>query len=255
MQTRPITTTGSNNNSAVEASARKKETTLELVLQGAPASPGIKSGPVKILANAKEIHRLNQGDILVADQTNPDYVPAMKKAVAIVTDKGGRTSHAAIVSRELGIPAVVGTKNATQVLKNGEVITVSGTKGEVYKGGLLTSSHKGSVQVYEDIKTATKVYVNLAEPELAQKTLPLNPDGVGLLRAEFMMAKIGVHPKRMIKNGKKKEFIDKLSEGLLQFCKTFNPKPVIYRASDFKTNEYRDLIGGKEASLIWSWRL
>ena len=240
VQTRPVTTT------KMSSGKPEEEISLPLILKGDGGSPGIASGNVKILKSPSEIGKIQTGEVLVASETNPDFVPAMKKASAIVTDHGGRTSHAAIVSRELGIPAVVGTKNATQVLKNGEVITVSGTKGEVYKGGLLTSSYKGSVQVYEDIKTATKVYVNLAEPELAQKTLPLNPDGVGLLRAEFMMAKIGVHPKRMIKNGKKKEFIDKLSEGLLQFCKTFNPKPVVYRASDFKTNEYRDLIGGKE---------
>jgi len=186
-----------------------------------------------------------QGEILVASQTNPDYVPAMKKAVAIVTDHGGRTSHAAIVSRELGIPAVVGTENATKVLKTGSIITVNGIKGEVYKGAHIQAKTTVDTSA-KFLKTATKVYVNLAEPELAEKIAKRHVDGIGLLRAEFMMAGIGVHPKKLIKDHKKDVFIHKMAEQLEMFAKAFSPRPIIYRTSDFKTNEYRSLIGGKE---------
>ncbi|MCL5970293.1 MAG: phosphoenolpyruvate synthase [Patescibacteria group bacterium] len=246
VQTRAITTTGKKNED--KKTDKDLEKGLKLLLKGDPASPGIRSGPVKIIRRAQEIGKVVNGDVLVAPQTNPDFVPAMKKAVAIVTDSGGRTSHAAIVSRELGIPAVVGTKEGTKTLKTGEFITVDGTKGEVYKGGhidnLKIRVENGNLK--ESIKTATKIYVNLAEPEFVENVAQKNPDGVGLLRAEFMMAGIGTHPKKLIKDGKKHLFIEKLAEGLEQFCKAFNPRPVVYRASDFKTNEYRALIGGKE---------
>ncbi|MGH7246043.1 MAG: putative PEP-binding protein, partial [Candidatus Levyibacteriota bacterium] len=211
-----------------------------------PASPGLVSGPVKVLKSAKEIDKVKSGDVLVAPQTNPDFVPAMKKAVAIVTDRGGRTSHAAIVSREIGIPAVVGSKNATTVLKDGMVVTVNGAKGEVYKGGNFRLPTDEELMMHENIPTATKVYLNLAEPEFAEKLAKRNVDGVGLLRAEFMMAGIGTHPKKFIKEGKSKVFIEKLANQLDMFCKSFSPRPIVYRASDFKTNEYRELIGGKE---------
>jgi len=249
VQTRPITTiqktqeTTNKKQSALEVQNLK----LKVILHGDPASPGIASGPVRILKNAKEIGKIKNGDILVAPQTNPDFVPAMKKAVAIVTDKGGRTSHAAIVSREIGIPAVVGTEKATTLLKDGEIITVDGAKGEVYQGGVLGSElplHDSQQEA--SLSTATKVYVNLAEPEFAEKIAQRHVDGVGLLRAEFMMANIGVHPKKMIRDGKSKEYIMKLATDIENFCKAFSPRPVIYRTSDFKTNEYRDLVGGKE---------
>lgn len=241
VQTRPITT--------MKAIAKNSQEThdlsgLTLLLTGDPASPGIASGPVRILQSAKDIGKISQGDILVAPQTNPDYVPAMKKAAAIVTDKGGRTSHAAIVSREIGIPAVVGTNNATKVLKNGQMITVHGIKGEVYNGGHFVQSTDEATTEY--IPTATKVYVNLAQPDFAEKIARRHVDGIGLLRAEFMMADIGVHPKKMIRDGKAKEYIEKLAESLMKFCQPFSPRPVVYRASDFKTNEYRNLKGGKE---------
>jgi pyruvate,water dikinase len=180
----------------------------------------------------------------VAPETNPDFVPAMKKASAIITDSGGRTSHAAIVSRELGVPAIVGTQTATKLLKSGSIVTVNGTKGEVYKGG-FAMKQTVHVDEYADVKTATKLYVNLAEPELADKIAKRNVDGVGLLRAEFMMAGIGVHPKKMIHDGKSHVFINKLATDLEMFCKAFGDRPVVYRASDFKTNEYRNLVGGK----------
>ncbi|PIR79665.1 MAG: phosphoenolpyruvate synthase [Candidatus Levybacteria bacterium CG10_big_fil_rev_8_21_14_0_10_35_13] len=216
-----------------------------LLVKGDPASPGIASGPVKIIKSAEEIGKVMPGDILVAPQTNPDFVPAMKKACAIVTDFGGRTSHAAIVSRELGIPAVVGTENATSKLKAGHIVTVNGIKGEVYSGGFSQKDVENKV-FDTNVKTATKLYVNLAEPSLAGNIAQKNVDGVGLLRAEFMMAEIGVHPKKMIKDGKSKQYIEKLANDLAMFCRAFDGRPVVYRASDFKTNEYKNLIGGKD---------
>ncbi|MCL5438621.1 MAG: phosphoenolpyruvate synthase [Patescibacteria group bacterium] len=248
VQTRPITTisTKKRDEKQQKSAVIEEEKHHEIILKGSPASPGIKSGPVKILHSEKEIDKVLTGDVLVTKQTNPDYVPAMKKASAIVTDEGGRTSHAAIVSRELGIPAVVGTEKATKILKNGMIVTVNGLSGEIYKGGFQLSSMPISMQQpREFIKTKTKVYVNLAEPEFAKEAAALQTDGVGLLRAEFMMAGIGVHPKKMIKDGKRHEFINKLADQLEVFCNAFNPRPVVYRASDFKTNEYRNLVGGK----------
>lgn len=244
VQTRPVTTIHTQKN--LQNKDEKELKNLPLLLKGQPASPGISTGSVKILKSAKEIHKIEKGDVLVATQTNPDYVPAMKKASAIVTDSGGRTSHAAIVSRELGIPAVVGTNTATKKLKNGLSITVNGTKGEVYKGGnFLPSSTNNQIKDVR-IHTKTKVYVNLAQPELAGNIAQKHVDGVGLLRAEFIMAGIGTHPKKLIRDGKKNVFIKQLSDSLMKFCEPFAPRPVVYRTSDFKTNEYRQLIGGKD---------
>ncbi len=246
VQTRAITTT---NNKPTEVRAVGPIIELkasDLILTGDPASPGIRTGPVRVLKSSKEIDKILKGEVLVAPQTNPDFVPAMKRAAAIVTDTGGRTSHAAIVSRELGIPAVVGTGKATSLLKTGQIVTVNGSKGEIYKGGVVGAVQKTEIIPTEHLKTATRVYVNLAEPEFSHAISKRHVDGVGLLRAEFMMAAIGTHPKKMIKDHRSTEFINKLAEGLEQFCRSFYPRPVVYRASDFKTNEYRGLIGGKE---------
>ncbi len=255
VQTRPITTIGKVSQSQKEEKQAKEETPtqqhLKVILEGQPASPGIITGQVKIIHSAKEIDKVLQGEILVTSQTNPDFVPAMKRARAIITDAGGRTSHAAIVSRELGIPAVVGTGKATTTLKNGEIVTVNGTTGQIYKGGILPAGNSQTPSAaaptkMDTTKTATHVYVNLAEPELAESIAKRHVDGVGLLRAEFMMAGIGVHPKKMIHDHKKHEYIEKLADGIEQFAKAFSPRPVVYRASDFKTNEYRQLKGGAE---------
>jgi pyruvate,water dikinase len=254
VQTRPVTTIAET--TKIEKSDKGVfKISQAPILSGAPASPGIGTGPVKILKNPKEIGKIKTGDVLVAPMTSPDYVPAMKKAVAIVTDQGGQTSHAAIVSRELGIPCVVGTKIATKKLKEGCVVSVDGSSGQIFAGAdtnrsALSGAQKKDIKVSEDhgkseIKTATKVYVNLAEPERAKDIARLNVDGVGLLRAEFMIANIGIHPKEAIKNKSQDKFIDKLSRDIEIFCKEFYPRPVIYRATDFKTNEYRSLPGGK----------
>ena len=214
-------------------------------MTGSPASPGISVGVVKKLKGASELGKIKKGDVLVAKSTNPDYVPAMRIASAIVTEQGGRTSHAAIVSREFGIPAVVGVASALSVLKDGEMITVNGKTGEIFKGGFLTKAPQAEIEEPQ-FKTATKLLVNLAEPEVAERVATRNVDGVGLLRAEFMIAQIGTHPKKLIHDGKSKVFVDKLAEGVGAICKAFYPRPVLYRATDFKTSEYASLIGGKQ---------
>ncbi|MCX6733013.1 MAG: PEP-utilizing enzyme, partial [Candidatus Roizmanbacteria bacterium] len=246
VQSRPITTM---NAVSTKQTGDVLSSTLPLVT-GSPASPGIGIGPVVIIRSPKEIGLVKKGDVLVAPQTNPDYVPAMKKAIAIVTEKGGRTSHAAIVSRELGIPAVVGAEGATRILKNISTVSVNGSSGEVFKGSILSAAHKHDVEMIKiknakaKLKTVTKVYVNLAEPEKAAEVAKHDTDGIGLLRAEFMIAEIGTHPKEFIKEKKEHIFVEKLTSNLLKFVKPFNPRQVVYRATDFKTNEYRHLKGG-----------
>ena len=248
VQSRPITTIHEMQNST-----DSKQTTdnRHPILTGSPASPGIGIGRVNVIFSPNEIEKVKKGDVLVAPQTNPDYVPAMKRAVAIVTEKGGRTSHAAIVSRELGIPAVVGAEGATKILKSERTVSVDGGKGEVYEGSILNKSQRLEIKDQKEkqeynhhVKTLTKVYVNLAEPEQAKKVAKLDVDGVGLLRAEFMIAEIGIHPKEFIKRKKSGLFVHKLTTNLHQFVEAFSPRPIVYRATDFKTNEYRHLKGG-----------
>jgi len=240
VQTRPVTTV---KEPVTEVRPKIKATVL---LSGVAASPGMASGPVKIV-DASEIDKVDSGDILVAEVTTPDFVPAMKRAVAIVTDRGGRTAHAAIVSRELGIPCVVGTERAVATLSDGQIITVDGSQGKVYEGRVYEEKKAIPTAIpREKIKTKTRVYVNLAEPELAETVAARNVDGVGLLRAEFMIAQIGQHPRYMISQHREKEFVDKLYEGINTFARAFNPRPIIYRTNDFKTNEYRELEGGQE---------
>ncbi|MDZ7586917.1 MAG: phosphoenolpyruvate synthase [Patescibacteria group bacterium] len=251
VQSRPITTLNIQNTKAIPVSTAK----LKLLLKGEPASPGIVTGYTKMLKSALEINQLSAGEILITEMTTPDFVPAMKKASAIVTDKGGQTSHAAIVSRELGIPCIVGTGNATKLLKTGTVITINGQTGEVFLGGVMLKTKKIIPQkitkispkdlIPDTLATATKLYVNLGEPDLAEVIGQKNVDGLGLLRAEFMIAQIGTHPKKMIADHREAEFISSLTANLAKFTKAFYPRPVVYRATDFKTNEYANLIGGK----------
>jgi len=253
VQTRPITTINivkAVNSQKLDTQTQEILKTIPVIL-GAAASPGVAAGPVVIIHSPSEIDLIKDGDILVTEMTTPDFVPAMKRAAAIITDLGGRTCHAAIVSRELGIPCVVGTTTSTQILKTGDIVTVNGGGGTVYRGGtphksLKLEAEKAEEEETQNVKTQTKIYVNLAEPELAAEMAKRNVDGVGLLRAEFMIAGIGVHPKKLIKENRGQEFTDKLAEGLVNFCKSFDPRPVVYRATDFKTNEYRSLEGGEE---------
>jgi len=248
VQSRPITTIKKTTD--VTAAMQDTATTQRPILFGSPASPGIGIGPVKIIHSPREIDKVKKGDVLVAPQTNPDYVPAMKRAIAIVTEKGGRTSHAAIVSRELGIPAIVGVDRATKVLKPEMIVSVNGKTCEVFKGSIALPSNlhqhtPGKPQPEAPKhKTLTKVYVNLAEPEAAEKVSKLDTDGIGLLRAEFMVAGIGTHPKEFIKNHQEHLYVQKLTAGMLKFVKPFAPRKVVYRATDFKTNEYKHLKGG-----------
>jgi pyruvate,water dikinase len=246
VQSRPVTTLKQTNVSE-EAQAIDTSKSLTTLLTGLSASPGITSGKVRIVKSPKEIGIVEQGDVLVAEMTNPDYVPAMRKACAIVTDSGGKTSHAAIVSRELGVPAVVGSGKATTVLKDGMVITVDGTNGNIYAGNVVINTKvAGLSKSLSQLKTATKVYVNLAEPQLAQDMAARNVDGVGLLRAEFIIANIGTHPKKFIKEKRSHEFVKLLADDLEKFARAFEDRPVVYRFTDFKTNEYRSLAGGAE---------
>jgi pyruvate,water dikinase len=243
-QARPVT---KNKDSFYET--KTALTTDRILVSGSPASPGLASGPVKIIPDASYIGYILPGDVLVASMTTPDFVPAMKRAAAIVTDHGGRTSHAAIVSRELGIPCVVGTHKSTSILKNGQFVTVDGASGHVYDGNVIEDSSRKSapsIHVKTNLKTRTKVYVNLAQPDLAPDIAARNVDGVGLLRAEFIMGQIGEHPRYMLNQNRGDEYIDKLYVEVNKIAKAFYPRPVVYRTSDFKTNEYRNLKGGKE---------
>lgn len=266
VQSRPITTLGKGQNQeAVQAEQAQEgqdggntvdESKAEVILKGAAASLGMASGPVKIIHKPTEIDKVEKGDVLVTEMTTPDFVPAMRKASAIVTDVGGRTCHAAIVSRELGIPCVVGTGTATSALQTGQIISVDGSRGLVFKGKVETKakpeevvsqkSGSGSVIAQEVPITGTKVYVNLGEPSLAEEVAKQPVDGVGLLRAEFMIAELGEHPKAMVQAGRGEEYVNKLTDGIRTIASAFAPRPVVYRATDFKTNEYRGLAGGEQ---------
>ncbi len=240
VQTRPITTLKAKEGPVEEIKG------VEL-FSGLPASPGIASGKTEIILQPSDIVNLKEGEVLVAEMTTPDFVPAMKRAAAIITDRGGRTCHAAIVARELGVPCVVGTGNATKILKEKQLVTVDGYTGRIYKGKVISHRKVEAPAVIKTrIKTVTKLYVNLADPDLAEKVAVRDVDGVGLLRAEFMVANIGEHPRHMIEQKRGQEFVDKLATGMNTFAKAFYPRPVVYRTTDFKTNEYRNLKGGEK---------
>ncbi|MEK7064123.1 MAG: phosphoenolpyruvate synthase [Patescibacteria group bacterium] len=242
VQSRPITTLNLHPEKEKTVDPKSLDA-MKQILVGAPASPGIAFGPVARILELSHLDEVKEGAVLVTDMTSPDFVPAMKRAAGIITDKGGQTSHAAIVSRELGVPAVVGTKTATKILKNGDQVTLDGASGNIYAGfpKLTMLARK---LVAEIPVTATKVYVNLGEPDLAPTVAQGNADGVGLLRAEFMIAQIGIHPKKLIHDHREEVFVNKLTQGLAKFTSSFGDRPVVYRATDFKTNEYRNLIGG-----------
>jgi pyruvate,water dikinase len=238
VQTRPITTINKLRFTTHDIDA-------QVILSGAAASPGVASGPVKIVPDPSQIDKVLVGDILVAEMTTPDFVPAMKRAAAIVTDRGGRTAHAAIVSRELGIPCVVGCEKATAILKDGQIITVDGSNGRVYLGRIEVKSDV-KIRARGEVKTRTKLLANLAQPEIVDRVAMRDVDGIGLLRAEFMVAEIGEHPSYLIEEGRGNEFVEKLAAGLAQFAKAFYPRQVVYRTNDFKSNEYKALKGGEK---------
>lgn len=256
LQSRPITT------------LEDKEEKLVQIAKGLPASPGIGRGKVKLIKDITEINLVEEGDILVTEMTNPDMVPAMRKAAGVVTDEGGRTCHAAIVSRELQIPCIVGAKNATKVLKTGMQVTVDATRGIVFEGDVLKETKKestenvqssGNVDITDSLRTllapvtATKIYMNLGEPELIEKYKDLPFDGIGLMRTEFIFTNmIGAHPMYLVKTGQGEFMIDKLAEGISKVASAIYPRNLVVRMSDFRTNEFRGLKGGDEVEPIES---
>ena len=245
VQSRPITTL----DMAKEAEGIADED-AEVLLRGLGAAPGRASGEVRILRNVEDGVNLNEGDILVTVMTAPDWVPLMRKASAIVTDQGGMTCHAAIVSRELGIPAIVGTDSATTILEDGTVVTVDGSTGDIFAGRLAVKKEdKAEAVVGRGLPvTATKVLVNLGEPSLAERIAKLPVDGIGLLRAEFMIIEAceGIHPRRFVEEHGAEMFVERMYKSLLTFARPFNPRPITYRTMDFRSNEFRDLQGGSD---------
>ncbi|WP_455367865.1 phosphoenolpyruvate synthase [[Eubacterium] cellulosolvens] len=251
----------------------KIETVTErkTIVKGLPASPGIAAGKAHVIMSVQDINQFQEGEILVTEMTAPDWVPAMKKAKAIVTNSGGMTCHAAIVSRELGIPCIVGTASkgvsATDAIKDESDVTVDATNGIVYKGILeetVTVEKKGleaagAVAESHPI-TGTKILVNLGVPEKAGEVATLPCDGVGLMREEFIWTSdIHEHPLHLIEIGQPEKVVDKLAEGIRKAAQAMHPRPVVLRFSDFKSSEYRDLKGGdkyepEEPSALLGWR-
>jgi len=242
---------------------------LKVTVKGIPAGKrDVGFGVAKVVLNPQDAAKIMQkGDILVTEMTNPDYVPFMRLASAIVTDKGGVTCHAAIVSRELGIPCVVGTENATKLMVTGKEYTVDARSGVVYEGkisapmepaavtqiGGFTASGTASMPVQYVPVTATKIYMNLGVPEKIEEYKHLPFEGIGLMRIEFILASyIGEHPLYLIEVGHGQKFVDKLAEGIATVARAIQPRPVVVRFSDFKTNEYRELKGGEKYEIVES---
>ena len=248
LQSRPITTLAP----ALQTAAAEAGETL---VRGLGASAGVVSGAVRVLMSPSEGSRLVAGEILVAPMTNPDWVPTIRRAAAVVTDGGGMTCHAAIVSRELGRPCIVGARTATTVLRDGEVVTVDGGRGVVLAGASVpekTTVPATAATIVPSVTAApealaTRLYVNLAIAARAEEVAAMPVDGVGLLRAEFMIADAlgGVHPRHLLAQGRRDEFASAMRTSLLQVTRAFAPRPVIYRTIDFRTNEFRGLEGGE----------
>ncbi|MCS7123161.1 MAG: phosphoenolpyruvate synthase, partial [Candidatus Aenigmarchaeota archaeon] len=236
------------------------------LLKGLGASPGVAIGRAKVCLNVEEASKkIKKGDILVTRMTSPDWTPFMKIASAIITTEGGLTSHASIVSRELGIPCIVGVSNALEKLRDDMIITVDGRNGLVYEGELkeLFEREKAeeiSIEKVKDLKTKTKILMNLGVPEEINKYKDLPFEGIGLMRIEFIIAEwIREHPNYLIEKGEEQKYVDKLAEGIAVVAKAIYPRFVVVRFSDFKTNEYRKLIGGekyepKEENPMIGWR-
>lgn len=263
LQSRPITTLdGPPSGADGGGSGNGPEDDHPVLVRGLPASKGRSAGPVRVLDTPDQGHLLQAGEVLVAPMTNPDWVPTIRRAAAVVTDGGGMTCHAAIVSRELGVPCVVGARTATTDLTTGQVVTVDGAEGIVLNGDATAAADPGVtaavVGVPGDRATtagvdavtplATRIYVNLAIADQAERVAALPVDGVGLLRAEFMVtdALAGEHPRALIERGDTETFIERMSEPLLRIARAFAPRPVIYRTIDFRSNEFRGLAGGEQ---------
>ena len=272
LQARPETVWSRRNKEGgakVQESKSMTTTDYKVIVKGLPASPGKVSGRVHVILDPSRIDEFKEGEILVTEMTAPDWVPAMKKAKAIVTDSGGMTCHASIVSRELGIPCIVGTKSrgeaATVTIPDGIDVTIDATHGVVYEGIIEEAKKENqagaAVAVAEYFPpTGTKVYMNLGDPELAEKYSSLPCDGIGLMREEFIWTTyIHEHPLYLIKTGHPEKVVDQLAEGMRQVCQAMAPRPVTLRFSDFKSSEYRDLKGGDEfepyePSALLGWR-
>ena len=273
VQARPETVWGGKTmETSIGKEEGRHEEELKVVVKGLPAGKrGYGIGVAKVVLNPDDAAKqMTKGDVLVTDMTNPDFVPFMKIASAIVTDKGGVTSHAAIVSRELAIPCIVGTETATKVMVTGKQYTVDSRNGIVYEGILAdaaTSSQQNAAGKAEFMATAvsvpvtaTKIYMNLGVPDKINDYQYLPFEGIGLMRTEFILASyIGEHPMRFVETGESQRFVDKLSEGISAVARVIQPRPVVVRFSDFKTNEYRELKGGDkyeivEANPMLGWR-
>ena len=264
LQARPETVKSREQSTKVLVRYRMKETSLVLAT-GRAIGQKIGQGPVRILKHASEMDMVKPGDVLVADMTDPDWEPVMKRASAIVTNRGGRTCHAAIIARELGVPAVVGCADATTVLKDGDVVTVScaeGDTGNIYAG--MLSFERTEVHLDNMPDAPTKVMLNVANPDLAFEFSQLPNHGVGLARLEFIINRqIGIHPRALLEfdslptdlkekiaarihgyASPKQFFVQRLTEGIATIAAAFSPQPVIVRMSDFKSNEYANLLGG-----------
>ena len=260
LQARPITTLGKEKKK--EAKKIGEEIEAKILLKGIGASPGVASGKVKILYDIEEIDKIKEGDILVTKMTTPDMVPAMKKASAIVTDDGGLTCHAAIISRELGTPCVVGTQKATEVLKDNMIITVDGEKGIVYEGEIKKKEEIAAptqvVYAGAPLITATEIKVNVSMPEVAERAAATGADGVGLLRAEHMILGTGVHPIKVLEEKGEEALVDVFAEGIRKVADAFYPRPITYRTLDAPTDEFRGLEGGddepEEHNPMMGWR-
>ncbi|WP_020658868.1 phosphoenolpyruvate synthase [Amycolatopsis benzoatilytica] len=237
VQSRPITTL-----------PPVRESGTGVLVTGLAASPGEGSGAVRVLRDPSEARLLRDGEVLVAPMTTPDWVPAIRRAAALVTDGGGMTCHAAVVARELGVPCVVGTGDATRVLADRALVTVDGTKGEVRAGATAPTRTKPVAAPAAPATEAigTRLYVNLAMPDHAAEVAAQAVDGVGLLRAEFLLTTAlgGRHPRDLIARGEEESFVDSMAASLVQITSAFGNRPVVYRATDLRSNEFRGLAGG-----------
>lgn len=262
LQARPITTLDDIKEVEDEPSLNEEERVI--ITRGLGASPGIVSGTVKIIKDLDELDKIQDGDILVTTMTTPDMVPAMKRANGIITNEGGVTCHAAIISRELGIPCVSGTGEATEVLEENTKVTIDGKKGLVYEGEIETANQDAQDETTIDVTasapliTVTDVKVNVSMAEAAQKAYATGADGVGLLRTEHMMLATGIVPYKFIDEGREDELVNVLVENILKVVDVFYPKTVWYRTLDAPTDEFKTLEGGEnepdEANPMLGWR-
>ena len=223
-----------------------------MLVSGLGASPGIASGAARIVKKLDQLDKVGEGDIIVTEMTTPDMVPAMKRAAGIITDEGGMTSHASIVSRELGVPAVVGCGDATRTLEDGQLVTLDGDKGTIREGETVTEEEEREpieeARPKAPVKpmTATEVKVNVSIPEAAERAAATGADGVGLLRIEHMILSTGKTPARYIEDHGSRAYVDEIVEGIRAVAEQFYPRPVRVRTLDAPTDEFRQMEGGED---------